>query len=723
MSTPALEMAREYVARKMRVVPVPAGLKRPVLPKWQELRLTETDLPPHFSNGSNIGIILGTPSDGLVDVDLDCIEVESVARFYLPDTKMWGGRDKRPRSHAWYRAVGDAPKTVKFSDPRKKEGEDHATLIELRSTGGQTIVAPSRHPSGDTYIWNGSLDPAAVDGDELVTIVSTIGSAALLARYWNNTARHDAAMALAGMLLRAGWTEADAKTFIEAVATAAGDDEVHDRVRTVADTAQRLAAGVETTGAPTLAELIGEDIVKAVKGWLRLRGTVGLEEHQTELGLADRIVREHGAKMRFVWGWESWIAWDGKRWMKNAEGDVSEMAKATVRPLLSDASKLPDGDARKAAIRFAMIAERDRTMAAALRLARSEPGISIKTEALNQDTGLLNTLTGIVDLRTGTVRPHDPKALLTKLCPTPYDPTATAPEWERFVLRIFDRDFGMIAFIQRLFGYAATGSCREQLLPIFWGKGANGKSTLTTAIEDTLGPDYAAPIAHSLLFAEKKDSHPAAVADLYGKRVAITHELDGGTRLAEGLVKQLTGGDRIKARGMRENFWQFTPTHTIFLATNTKPVIRGTDDGIWRRPKLIPFTVQIPPKEQDTDLGAKLRAEAPGIFAWIVAGARDWYEHGLETPPSVKAATDAYRTSSDVIGEFLAANCIEDPTIKTTAKGLYDCFAAWHKDQIGGETIKQATFGRHLGDRGFIRLSKERPIAWQGIGLASEPLP
>ena len=147
--------------------------------------------------------------------------------------------------------------------------------------------------------------PAPIGADELLEVASRIGTAALLARYWDSTTRHDAALALAGMLLRAGWTQVDAEAFIEAVATAGGDEEVRDRVRAVADTAQKIAAGAETTGAPTLAGLIGGDIVNAAKAWLSLRGTVGLDEHQTELGLADRIVREHGAKMHFVWGWDS----------------------------------------------------------------------------------------------------------------------------------------------------------------------------------------------------------------------------------------------------------------------------------------------------------------------------------------------------------------------------------------------------------------------------------
>jgi putative DNA primase/helicase len=335
----------------------------------------------------------------------------------------------------------------------------------------------------------------------------------------------------------------------------------------------------------------------------------------------------------------------------------------------------------------------------------------------------VNTPTGIVDLRDGSVRPHDPALLLTKLCPTPYEPNATAPTWERFLLRLFDGDLDLILFNQRLYGYAATGSCREHVLPIKWGSGANGKSTETTAILDTLGHDYAVPIAQDLLFAKTGNSHPTGIADLYGKRVAITHEMDAGTRLAEGLVKSLTGGDRIKARRMQEDFWAFTPTHTLFLGTNSKPVVRGIDDGIWRRLVLIPYQVTIPEAERDTRLGDKLRAEAPGILAWIVAGAIDWYQNGLNIPAKVSGATAAYRSASDVVGEFLAARCVLKPELKSAAKALYDEYLGWHQDNVGGDPLKQTTFGRNLGERGLTRLSKARPVAWQGVGLASEPLP
>jgi putative DNA primase/helicase len=722
MNAPAYDsaaVARERIAEGWATVPVRG--KIPIPTGWQKLRIAPEDVPRHFTNGENVGGILGAASGHRVDVDCDCAEVLALASRFLPTTGSIFGRPSNPASHRIYLSP-DAP-YIKLADPTRKDDDERSTLIELRQDGHQTVLPGSIHTSGEPIAWVTNKAPASIGAQDLAAAVHRIGAAALLARYYPGTgSRQDLAMHLSGALLRAGWDAAEAEHFIGAVANAAHDEEPEKREATVQRTQEKLDRGEPVTGLPRIAEMLDPRIVAAVAKWLGLRAGIGAEEHQTELGLADRIVREHGDKMRFVYGWDSWIAWDGQRWTPKAEGDIWQMAKATVRPLLSEAVKLPEGDARKAAVKFAMMSERDRTIRSALNLARSEPGIAIKPEMLNQDTYLLNTPSGIVDLRTGTVRSHDQAALLTKLCPTPYGPAATAPEWERFLLRVFDRDFGIITFVQRLMGYAATGSCREHLLPIFWGKGANGKSTLTTAVMDVLGQDYAGPIAHSLLFAETKDSHPTAVADLYGKRIAVTHELDSGTRLAEGLVKNLTGGDRLKARRMREDLWQFTPTHTLFLATNTKPIVRGTDDGIWRRLKLIPFTVQIPEAERDTRLGDKLRAEAPGILAWIVAGARDWYQHGLDTPASVQAATTAYRSASDVIGEYLAARCIVDPTSKTTAKALYENFVTWHKDQIGGDPITQTTFGRRLGDRGFVRLSDERPIAWSGIGIASEPI-
>jgi putative DNA primase/helicase len=235
-------------------------------------------------------------------------------------------------------------------------------------------------------------------------------------------------------------------------------------------------------------------------------------------------------------------------------------------------------------------------------------------------------------------------------------------------------------------------------------------------VSRVLGPDYAVQLAPNLLFHERKDGHPTGVADLYGKRFAATHELDAGTRLAEGLVKQITGGDRIRARRMREDFWEFEPTHTLFLCANTKPVIRGTDDGIWRRIRVIPFGVQIPREEQDAGLPARLAEEAPGILAWLVAGAKEWQAEGLADPNSVLGATSDYRQDSDVVGQFLSDRCRLADGSYVKARALYEAYVAWHNEALGGEPTTQATFGRRLSDRGLIR-KKHGTYHWEGVEL------
>ncbi|MFH1269000.1 MAG: phage/plasmid primase, P4 family [Planctomycetota bacterium] len=422
--------------------------------------------------------------------------------------------------------------------------------------------------------------------------------------------------------------------------------------------------------------------------------------HQTELGLAERLVAGHAADIRFCFPWSTWLIWDGQRWARDREGAVLELLKPIVRQLHAEAAQEQDPDQRKALWKYALKCERETVMRAAATLARSS--VPVLPEALDVDVWFLNTPTGTVDLRTGEVRPHRREDLLTKLCPTPFDPDATAPTWERFLLEIFDRDVEMCFYLQRLIGYAATGCCREHVMPLLIGKGGEGKSTMTGAVERTFGPDYALSIPPGLLFdTRQKDSHPTGLAALAGKRFAVTHELDSGTRLAEGLVKSATGGDPITARRMRQDFFTFMPTHTIFLAANSRPVVRGTDDGIWRRLRLIPFRVQIPEDRQDTDLPAKLGAEAPGILRWIVQGAQQWLQEGLADPEVVRIATAGYRSDQDTLGDFLDAECIVGDGETCQARGLYERYAAWHRSNLGGEPMNQTTFGRRLTDRGI----------------------
>jgi putative DNA primase/helicase len=228
---------------------------------------------------------------------------------------------------------------------------------------------------------------------------------------------------------------------------------------------------------------------------------------------------------------------------------------------------------------------------AALDLARSGPGIPILPEEMDRDPWLLNCGNGTVELRTGTLREHRREDLLTRLCPTEYHPDATCPSWLRFLESIFQKDRPLITFVQRLLGYCLTGDVSEQILPIFWGGGANGKSTLVNVILQTLGGDYAMKAPQDLLVVHRGERHPTELADLFRMRLVVTSESSEGARLNEALIKDLTGGEPIRARRMKEDFWQFDPTHKVMLLTNHKPRVVGTDTAVWRRLRLVPFEV------------------------------------------------------------------------------------------------------------------------------------
>ncbi len=730
MSAPALDMAREYLARSMRVVPVPAGSKQPVLSNWPELRLTDADLPAHFSNGSNIGIILGTPSDGLVDVDLDCAEAEIVARYFLPQTKMWGGRDKRPRSHAWYRAVGDAPKTIKFSDPRKKEGEDHATLIELRSTGGQTIVAPSRHPTGDVYRWDGSLDPAPIMGDDLARIVRKIGAAALLARYWNNTLRHDASLALAGMLLRAGWNQNDCETFLEAVATAGGDDDVRNRVTSVASTAKRIADGEEATGAPKLAELMGEDIVKAVKKWLGLRGGAG-EYIRSDAGNAERFVDEHSEGVMYVPN-VGWYVWTGAHWCDDKSETIVQRALETTRRQTAEAFAATD-DNRSKKIAFALKSEGSQRIRGALELARSNPRVVVGLDNLDAHPMLLNVANGTLDLPGGALRLHRPEDILTTNTGIAHDPNATAPRFMRFLEETFTVRVGnridehetrsLIAYVQRIAGYILTGSTAEQVVLLFYGTGENGKSVLIELLSALLGELARVIDIRALLFTANDNRTGAGPSDhiarLRGARLVTTCEVEQGRRFDEATLKNLTGGDRITACFKFKSGFDFKPQFKIVIAANHLPKIHGTDRGIWRRIRVVPFSNVV--QEPDKELAAKIIAtELPGVLAWAVEGCTAWRANGLGSCLAVDMLTTAYREGQDIVGQFLADCCVVNPSVWTPTAMLHAAYAAWAHENGGSELSQKAMTGR-LTDRPGITLKRtHQGRGCQGVGLLVE---
>lgn len=428
---------------------------------------------------------------------------------------------------------------------------------------------------------------------------------------------------------------------------------------------------------------------------------LGFTPHETDLGNAERLVTRYGANLRYVYAWGKWLVWDGTRWVMDETGEIERYAKDTVTSIYEEASQEPDDAKRKSIAKWAFRSESQQRIGAMIALARSEPGIAVPHIALDADNMLLNVNNGTLNLRTGTLEPHNPAHLITKRVNVDYDPAAQCPRWLTFLDRILAGDQELISFVQKAVGYSLTGDVSEQALFFMHGNGKNGKSTFTETLITLLG-DYAqkAPTEMLMLKHGGNSGVPNDVARLPGARFVVAAEVEEGRRLAESMVKDLTGGDTMSARFMRAEWFDFQPTHKIWMYGNHEPVIHGTDDGIWRRMRKIPFTVQIPETEQDPQLKTKLLAELPGILAWAVEGVQLWQNEGLGLPKAVKDATAGYRSQMDVIGAFLDAECEINPLRHVVFKDLYAAYNLWCVDN-GERSLSGRRFGSELTHRGF----------------------
>jgi putative DNA primase/helicase len=447
---------------------------------------------------------------------------------------------------------------------------------------------------------------------------------------------------------------------------------------------------------------------------------VGETRRLTDMGNAERFADHHKRHARYCYAWGTWLIYDGKRWAVDDDGNAEQLMQETVRNIYNEAARETDDVRRRDLVNHAKRSEARARIADALHLAR--PFLSVRPEELDADPMLLNCENGTVDLRTGRLREHDIEDMLTKIAAPCDDLLAQPPVFNAFLAKILPAS-ELRQFVQAAIGYAAIGENTEEVLPIFHGHGANGKSTLINAVMEALG-NYGMQAAPDLLLA-KHGAHPTELADLFGARFVASVETDDGRRLNEGLVKQLTGRDKIKARRMREDFWQFNPTHTVFLATNHKPEVRGTDHAIWRRLKLVPFDVTIPDEEQDKKLPEKLREELPAILSWIVRGALMYQKIGLPEPDEVRGATASYRSDMDVLAAFIEDRCVVAENAHAAATPIYHAFKEWCVAKGEGDGGSQRRFGARLKERGFESFTytagphRDRK-GWRGIGLRDD---
>ncbi len=438
-------------------------------------------------------------------------------------------------------------------------------------------------------------------------------------------------------------------------------------------------------------------------------GTKVDEVHSGQVRMAYRLAEHFADQLLYVYG-IGWLSWDGTRWSDGDPGApkraVVEILRAALAESLGD--KQLQADVRKC--------ESASGVAGVLDLAAALEPFATTVADLDADPYLLNVANGTLDLRTIELQPHAPADRITKVTRAAWDSAAPTATWGTFLAQVLPAA-EVREFLQRLAGVGLLGLVVEHVLPILTGTGANGKGTFDKALRHALG-DYASTVEPDL-FLHRQGAHPTGEMDLLGIRWCAVSETEKDRRLAEATMKRLTGGDTIRARRMRQDFIEFTPSHTAVMVTNHLPKVSGDDPAIWRRLRVVPFDVVIPEDQRDKHLDEQLQLDADAVLAWAVAGYLDYAARGeLAEPDSVLAATDDYQKASDAVARFLD----EETTRCAGFATIADLFARWSRWVLldGTEPISQRAFGQALESHGLTRARSNGKHIMRGVILNSE---
>src|SRR5215211_6625685 len=694
MSAAARGEAAEY--RRLGWSPIPIK-ERSKEPNLHELRPYLTRKATREELGSwswpGVGIVTG-PLSGVLVLDVDGPEGEKELQKH--------GHPATPLART---AGGGMHLYFKHPEHHVRTGIRVAPGLDVKASGGYVVAPPSIGSNGQPYEWILSPEEAelAEPPEWLMRLLErsrSKGPSAPVGERIPPGERNGVLASLAGTMRRRGMGEAE----ILAALQVANEQRCQPPLQ--AEEVEKIAASV--------ARYEPADNVVSISVNGHGDTTLPRGYNLTDLGNAERFVAQHGENIRYCYLWSKWLVWTGTRWGRDDAGLVHRLAKKTVRSMYREASDAEDEERRKAIAKHASRSEGADKIKAMLELARSE--VPVAPDELDSDPWLLNASNGTVDLRTGAMREHRREDLITKLAPVEYEPNVTAPTWEAFLERVLPSE-ELRTFVQRAAGYSATGDTSEQVMLINHGAGNNGKSTFQEALAAALG-DYSMRAPTEMLMAKRAGGVPNDVARLKGARFVAASETEEGRRLAESLVKDLTGQDTISARFMWAEWFDFKPTHALHLSTNHKPEIRGTDPAIWRRIRLVPWTVTIPPAERDRKLPEKLRSELSGILAWIIHGCLEWQRGGLQAPEEVRQATRAYRAEMDVLAAFLADCCLRGEDEDAFAGELWRAWKRWC-EETGEQAGSQKRFGGRLTERGFLnhRDSRTGRKVWYGVSL------
>ncbi|MEI7836775.1 MAG: phage/plasmid primase, P4 family [Planctomycetota bacterium] len=705
----------------------PTAGKKPTRPNWQGEPRASKPQAVTWAAAGNVGARTGQASGGVVVIDAD--PGADLSGLDLPATVTAltgrpGGR------HLYYRC----------NKPLGNSAGKLGPKIDVRGDGGQVVFPGSTHPdTGVVYAWAPGLALGEIDmaelpeeiyerltekatptpkatptsptptspatGDRYVAAAVTgeIDALAATPEGGRNHQLNLSAFKLGTLVGSGKLTRHDAETRLLNAAQAVGL-EVEESIKTI-------ASGLDAGIAHPRPEPTGQ--VDATQ-------TDALDVATTDMGNSDRFVASFGQEWRYCGGRGKWLHYDGTRWAADDDLKVLRFAKATARAIFNEAAATDDEKRQKALAKHALASQSRSLLCNMVDLARCE--LSVAANALDADPWTLNVENGTIDLRTAKLYPHRADDLLTKVAPVAADPAATCPIWLAFLDRIMDGNDTLIGYLQRLAGMSLTGDVSEQALFMLHGQGANGKSVYLDTLSGLLG-EYAAEAAPDLLIDRRTPEHPTELADLQGRRLVVACETGEGGRLRVELVKRLTGNARLKARYMRCDYFEFPRTHKLIVATNNRPVVRESTHAIWRRLRLIPFTVTIPEAEQDRCLLDKLRAERPGILNWALAGCIDWQTDGLQTPPEVEAATAEYETEQDVLADFLEDRCVFHPGADVSREMIYTTYHDWSELANERPLTKNGLFDRlrRLPGVGEYRRNGRAARGFTGIRLSARP--
>lgn len=644
--------------------------------------------------------------------------------------------------------TGTAGRHFIYRQNGRRVKTDDGTLGPGVDTVGETgyiILPPSIHPSGKPYAWAPGRSPFERQPSPVPAALSellpeytdqkaqgkseTRQAAATDADFWLRWAlkrvrpgtRNKTGFALACQLRDAGLAHGEARAVLLDYAARVANlgDHLYTEAEALASLGQAYGAPARERAKPTpkvAPEALGQN-------------EVDLNAYPlTDSGNGEALAALFGHLLRFAHvppgptggSKGKWLLWSGHHWAPADMGQVEALAKETARRRQVAAIRIEDLDQRKAAVAWALGSESAYRRRAMVDLARSEPPIAARFSDFDQDPWLLGCRNGVLDLRSGCLRPGRPSDLVTKSVGYDFDPEAQCPRWERFLAEVFDGDAQLVGFLRRAVGYSLTGDVREQCLFLCHGRGCNGKSVFLSTLRAVLG-DYAANTPFSTFEWDRNANTTNDLAALAGARLVTASETSEARRLNEARVKAITGGDPVTCRFLFSEFFTFTPTFKVWLAMNALPKVTGTDDGIWRRIRLIPFKVSFAGRE-DRTLAATLRAELPGILRWALEGCLEWQSLGsLEPPEAVTNATDAFRKESDLVGRFLDEEALMGEGMTVRASELYAAFVAWAKRQ-GEDTMTGTAFGLRMRDLGYEKTRQKTGVVYVGLGLPALPV-